>query len=443
MFLYFKITRLEHPRINIGVLASPVIHFKLNGNHILKENGDLYNGSFSVSIQNNKILFDGNTHDSLTFSPLSYETASFDLNDVLIGIQFHWERKEDQKFKGDLHFIFEKENLRAINTLPVEDYLESVISSEMSANSHLQLLKAHAVISRSWLLFQLKKKSEIGKQRHHYQSTTISETEIIKWYDREDHVGFDVCADDHCQRYQGITKATSPNVRIAVQETFGEVLIYDNNICDARFSKCCGGITEEFENCWEPIHYNYLQSVVCNDLKIPVEPVEKRIMSNSPAFCNTQDKHILSQVLNNYDQETNDFYRWTIRYSQKELSALIAKKTGIDFGTIMDLVPVERGKSGRITKLLICGSKKKLYIGKELEIRKVLSETHTYSSAFIVKKSIINGIPEKFILHGAGWGHGVGLCQIGAAVMASKGYKYKEILNHYFQGSTTKELYQK
>ena len=413
------------PQINIGILANSVVEFKFNGVYQLHENDVLYEGKHQVFWQNGRILFNDRQYSSLSFSPLDYETASFELKNVSIGIQFHWERTEEQIFKGSLRFIPERENVRAINTLPIEDYLESVISSEMKATSSLELLKTHAVISRSWLLAQLSKKDKLSNESEKYESSIVSNDRIIRWYDREDHVGFDVCADDHCQRYQGVTKISTPFVRKAIQETFGEVLISDKQICDTRFSKCCGGITEEFENCWEPRHYSYLSSVSCNE-------------------CNTNDKYILSQILNDYDQETNDFYRWTVKYTQQELSELIAQKTNIDFGEIIDLIPEERGKSGRIVQLLIIGTKKQMHIGKELEIRKVLSKSHLYSSAFDVeKKDIINGIPQQFVLHGAGWGHGVGLCQIGAAVMASKNVDYREILSHYFQGASIEKIYTK
>ncbi len=416
---------MTQPQINIGILANTVIEFKFNGVYQLQENDVLYEGNHQVSLHNGKILFDEQCYSSLSFIPLDYVTASFELKNVSIGIQFHWERVEEQTFRGSLCFIPEGENVRAINTLFIEDYLESVISSEMKATSSLELLKTHAVISRSWLLAQLNKKDQLNNKSEKYESSIVSDDRIIRWYDREDHTGFDVCADDHCQRYQGITKISTPFVKKAIQETFGEVLMSDEQICDTRFSKCCGGMTEEFENCWEPTHYSYLSSVICNE-------------------CNTQDKHILSQILNDYDQETNDFYRWTVEYTQQELSNLIVQKTNIDFGEIIDLIPEERGKSGRIIQLLIIGTKKQMHIGKELEIRKVLSKSHLYSSAFDVeKRNILNGIPQYFVLHGAGWGHGVGLCQIGAAVMASKDISYRAILNHYFQGASIEKIYTK
>ncbi len=435
---------MNQPLINIGILATSIIEFKFNGVYKLLENDMLYDGEHNVMLRNGQIWFNGKSFSSLSFTPAYYETASFTLKNVSIGIQFHWERMEEQTFKGSLRFILENENIRAINTLAIEDYLESVISSEMSATSSLQLLKAHAVISRSWLLAQLNKKDRVGIGSQKYNSSIVSDDKIIKWYDREDHINFDVCADDHCQRYQGITKVSTLAVKKSILDTFGEVLMSENEICDTRFSKCCGGITEEFENCWEPIHFKYLSSVSCSETSSKLISFENWILSSPPAFCNTYDKSVLSQVLNDYDLETNDFYRWIVKYSQQELSGLIRQKTNIDFGGIIDLIPGERGKSGRIIQLLIQGTKKQMHIGKELEIRKILSKSHLYSSAFVVeKKDVKNGIPQEFILYGAGWGHGVGLCQIGAAMMAAKGYDYRSILNHYFWSASIEKLYSK
>ena len=349
---------------------------------------------------------------------------SFIVKDVPIGIDFHWERKEDQEFKGDFEIIEESGKKRLINIVSIEDYLSSVISSEMSANGFLELLKAHTVISRSWLLAQKEKATQLRQSKENYSSITESKDEYIRWYDREDHEFFDVCADDHCQRYQGITRASSRIVKEAVEATSGEVLLYNGKICDTRFSKCCGGITEKFENCWEPVIHPYLESI-------------------EDPFCNTNDKKILQRVLNNYDQETEDFYRWKVSFSQEEISELIRQKSTWDFGSIIDLIPVERGVSGRIIKLKIVGSKLSKIVGKELFIRKLLSKSHLYSSAFEVEKEYKTGkdIPASFTLKGSGWGHGVGLCQIGAAVMAKEGYSYQEILAHYFPNSTLKRIY--
>ena len=367
---------------------------------------------------------------------------------MTIGVDFHWQRDEDQSFTGKLKFIVENGKLTAVNILSVEDYLLSVISSEMSATSSAELLKAHAVISRSWLLAQMDKTARLKAGAEKYTTSFMTEKELTKWYDREDHSNFDVCADDHCQRYQGITRASTPEVEQAINETYGLVLMYGGAVCDARFYKCCGGITELFENVWEPVSHPYLQMVIDND-RAPAgfetdltleENAVRWIKGNPPAFCNTNDREVLSQVLNNYDQETTDFYRWKVIYTQQELSDLVKSRTGIDFGTITDLEPLTRGVSGRIIRLKIKGDKKELIIGKELEIRKSLSKSHLYSSAFCVEKSV-DTAGVKFILHGAGWGHGAGLCQIGAAVMGAKGYSYEQILIHYFKNANLKKIY--
>lgn len=384
----------------------------------------------------------------MEFTPQNVETGHFDLHDVTIGVNFHWERKEEQSFRGSLRLIAENGMLTAVNILPIEEYLLSVISSEMSATASLELLKAHAVISRSWLLAQIEKNKTLTSEQTPYNPCTLTDTELVKWYDREDHVNFDVCADDHCQRYQGITRESTATVRDAIKATWGQVLTHDGVLCDARFSKSCGGVFEQFENCWEPKHYDYL--VARRDGEHPMEfpdlTVEDNarewILSSPEAFCNTTDKRILSQVLNSYDQETTDFYRWRVEYSQSELSELIRRRSGEDYGDILDLQPVARGTSGRLYRLKIVGSKLTRIIGKELEIRRTLSPSHLYSSAFVVEKEgEQNGLPSKFILKGAGWGHGVGLCQIGAAVMGEKGYDYKKILLHYFIGADITSIY--
>ena len=361
--------------------------------------------------------------------------------DVVIGIHFHWERKETQRFNGSLKFIVIDDEVQAIDIVPTEDYLTSVISSEMSATSSLELLKAHAVISRSWLLNKLENK----ETESHAASMVVTDERIIRWYDHQDHTLFDVCADDHCQRYQGITKASTQAVREAIKATFGEVLTYDGKICDARFYKACGGATELFENCWEKVHHPYLLPVADTaEEKLPdltQEAVARKwILSSPEAYCNTQNKTVLSQVLNNYDQETPDFYRWKVDYSQAELSSLVKEKMGIDFEKIIDLVPLKRGASARIIELKIVGEKRTMVIGKELEIRKALSTSHLYSSAFIVDKEEREGTLH-FVLRGAGWGHGVGLCQIGAAVMASQGIGYRSILSHYYPHSSLTKRY--
>jgi SpoIID/LytB domain protein len=444
---------MNQPTIKVGIMYEPEIRFVLNGYHMLRETGEIMNGAQTVSFSEGKIVLNGVPVKSanVVLNPVDPKTASFDLFDVTIGIHFHWERKENQRFKGSLCIIVENEKLTAINDIPLEDYLESVISSEMSATSSIELLKAHAVISRSWLLAQVIKGKELKQSAKKYNPVAETATEYIRWYDREDHVNFDVCADDHCQRYQGITRQTSELVRQAITETFGLTLMHNGKVCDARFSKSCGGVAETFENVWEPEVHPYLQAIVDNpqnpegfDLDLTKETAAENWIRSAPeAFCNTHDKQVLSQVLNDYDQETTDFYRWKVNYSQQVIAELIARKSGHDFGQIVDLIPVERGKSGRLKKLKIVGSKLTLTIGKELEIRKTLSESHLYSSAFVVDKlKIENGIPQEFVLTGAGWGHGVGLCQIGAAVMGEKGHVFDEILMHYFRGAELEKLYQ-
>lgn len=428
--------------VNVGIMTQKSILFVLNGSYIETETGEELQGEQRAIWTNGKILFNGKLYEDLFFEPTDKKSCSFDLKAVTIGVDFHWQRREDQRFRGALNLAVTEEGIVAINQIDTEEYLTSVISSEMSANASKQLLKAHAVISRSWLLAQIEKNQQLAKGEKPYTSCQQDEEQLIRWYDREDHVLFDVCADDHCQRYQGITRETNPVVKEAIQETRGEVLLYDGVICDARFSKCCGGVTERFENCWEPIDHPYL--AVLRDAPEKEHPdltneeeAQKWIRTAPSAFCHTTDKAILSQVLNNYDQETTDFYRWQVIYTQEELAELIHRKSGIDFGQILDLVPLERGGSGRIVRLKIIGSQRSLIIGKELEIRRTLSESHLYSSAFVVDKELsANGVPTCFILTGAGWGHGVGLCQIGAAVMGAKGYTYDAILTHYFPGAT-------
>ena len=438
----------KEPEVKVGIVSGQKIHFSLNNPYLAK--GETVIGEQEVEFSEGGVLWNGNQYSSLTFHPQSAD-ASFSLSDVTIGVNFHWERKETQTFLGTLRFVVESDKICAINELPVEKYLESVISSEMSATSSLELLKAHAVISRSWLLAQMKKRRDVAESGNNFFSFTKKEDMLIRWYDREDHTIFDVCADDHCQRYQGITKETSPHVAEAIRQTKGQVLLDGDEICDARFSKCCGGVTEEFQYCWEDTPKNYLTAV--RDIALGIESTlpnltneeeaEKWIRFNPPAFCNTQDKRILSQVLNDYDQETVDFYRWKVTLTQEKLQQLIADRLKMDLGSILDMKSVERGTSGRISKLQIIGTEKTFTIGKELEIRRTLSDSHLLSSAFIVDKYDIDeqGVPQRFELIGAGWGHGVGLCQIGAAVMGEEGYLYDAILLHYYQGAEIKKLY--
>lgn len=408
------------PLVSVGIVGAESITFTLNG---YGEDGS----SRTATIHNGLIQYDGKAHTRLCFKPQSPDD-SFSLMDVVIGVNFHWQRLETQTFRGSLRLLADGGKVWAINDLPVEDYLESVISSEMSAQSSLPLLMAHAVISRSWLMSQIDGNTAPNTQASHGDA-------FIRWYDHTDHTLFDVCADDHCQRYQGITKETSPNVAEAIRRTRGELLTYGDEICDARFSKCCGGAMEEFQYCWDDTPKPYLKGIgdtpeeTIPDLTVE-ENARQWILSSPKSFCNTTDKRILSQVLNDYDQETTDFYRWRVSYTQEELSKLVEKKLGAGLGTITDMRPLKRGTSGRICELRITGTKKTIVVGKELEIRRALSESHLYSSAFVVEKQ-----GDTFTLIGAGWGHGVGLCQIGAAVMGDKGYAYDEILRHYYPGA--------
>ncbi|MCE5205830.1 MAG: SpoIID/LytB domain-containing protein [Porphyromonadaceae bacterium] len=428
---------MREPLIHVGIiLEQPKIRFTLHSTYQF-QGKPIFPGDYLVERTGEKIAFKGEPYTEITFESDQLHEASFELKDVVIGVGFHWERKENQRFQGGLKFICGKGGITAINIVSLEDYLKSVISSEMSATSSGELLKSHAIISRSWLLAQIQKNKEI---RDDYHTSFVSATEIVRWYDREEHALFDVCADDHCQRYQGITRQTTARVNQAIDETRGQVITYGDTLCDARFSKCCGGVTESFENVWEPIPHPYLvgkpdytENAPLPDLTVE-ENAREWILSSPPAFCNTGDADILRQVLNDYDRETADFYRWKVVYNQNELRALIRERSGIDYGEIIALEPLERGSSGRIIRLRIIGTERVMTIGKELEIRRTLSPSHLYSAAFVVDAEEENdeGIPQQFTLTGAGWGHGVGLCQIGAAMMAEKGYRHDQILTHYF-----------
>ena len=433
--IIWRLTRPQ-PDIQVGIMSAREIEFE-----ILSDGA----GRRKASLREGKIEYDGALYDELYFGAQTPSTMfaepSFILHDVTIGVRFHWERKETQKFAGALKIIVEKDKLTAVNVVGVEDYLLSVISSEMSADASEEFLKAHAVISRSWLMAQIASSGsrrtaavpegisdlpslishlDINFHKAVSDSEDAGETVIMKWYDHDDHRNFDVCADDHCQRYQGLTRATGKTVRKVIDSTWGQVLTYKGELCDARFSKCCGGRMEAFSTCWEDKDYDYLQP-------LPDAPGHNE---EAGCFCNTADKGILSQVLNNYDQETVDFYRWTEVYGRQELADLIERKSGVRIGRLVGMEPLERGLSGRIWKLRIEGSEKTMVVGKELEIRRILSESHLKSSAFDVEFT-----DDKIILRGSGWGHGVGLCQIGAAVMASEGYTYRQILEHYYPGS--------
>ena len=431
------------PVIKVGIVSAPSLHFCLNAEYICRQNGMSVQGESEVVATDTALRWNGEIRHELLFEPKEAADASFSLYDVTIGVNFHWERKEKQTFRGSLLLLNDDGKVCAINILPLEEYLKSVISSEMSSTASLQFLKAHAVISRSWLMAQIQKSSRGAKSLSSLRGlSSLSSSSSsplggrlggdcsfrVKWYDREDHRLFDVCADDHCQRYQGITKISNPTAVEAVNQTCGEVLMYDGEICDARFSKCCGGVLEEFASCWGDENKPYLVSK-------PDIIFDERSRGINEAFCNTSDPAILSQVLNDFDQETTDFYRWNVEYTGQQLDELVMQKSGIDFGHILSLTPVKRGPSGRIILLEIQGTKQTVTVGKELEIRRWLSPSHLYSSAFEVIR-----LKDGFRLEGRGWGHGVGLCQIGAAVMGSLGYDYNEILSHYYPNAEIKDI---
>ena len=403
--------------ITVGILSAPEVHFRLDTPYYIDDVS--VEGEQTAVAQPDGILWQRKLYKRLTFTPPSEgaRKAVFRLYNVTIGKQFHWERQQIQVFTGTLRLILQGSQIVVINELPLENYLVSVISSEMKSTCSLEFLKASAVISRSWLLAQLRQKKD------ETPSCIRTDQELIRWWDREDHDLFDVCADDHCQRYQGITQASNPNVRQAVSETRGQVLMGDGEICDARFGKCCGGQTNEFQYCWQNIRKSYLTSV-------------------PDPFCNTSDREVLSQVLNDYDLETLNFYRWEVRFSQQQLRQLIERNLGMKFGNILRLEPLEAGPAGHISRLRIVGSERIYIIGKELQIRKTLSTSHLLSSAFTVSlEDLQDGIPQTIILHGKGWGHGVGMCQIGGAVMGHQGYSYQDILAHYYPGAEIHQLY--
>lgn len=424
--------------VDVGIMLAGEVDFSLSDVFVC--NGRECNGRQKISFSDGSLLWNGEKYDRLQFTPLR-SAARFTLYDVTIGVDFHWQRNEEQVFTGEIIFFVQDSGVRVVNRVPVEDYLVSVISSEMRATSSLQFLMAHTIISRSWLYAQLLRKENVTCGALGYEN----EDEVIRWYAREDHVGFDLCADDHCQRYQGLTRVVNENVKRAVEATSGMVLAYGDEVCDARFSKCCGGATERFSACWEQEEKPYLLSFADNRDKTALpdltnEDEARRWIESAPdAFCNTDDSAVLSQILNGYDREINDFYRWRVQYTQSELSQLVAVRSGIDFGTIQALEPVERSTSGRLVRLRIVGSKRTMVVGKELEIRRWLSTSHLYSSAFVADVDC-SGSEPLFVLKGAGWGHGVGLCQIGAALMGEKGCSYSEILSHYYPGSELKNI---
>lgn len=442
----------QQPQVKVGIFSAEVIRFTLTGLYSTPD-GTLIEGKHEARISESgiSISFLGKTYTSLEFTPSSYDGDTFELEGVTIGVDFHWQRKENQRFRGSLRIIVEKGKLTAINIIDVEDYLVSVISSEMSATSSLALLRAHAVISRSWVLSMMSRdKSLLPPASTHPVAKALNPgPSMIKYWDREDHLNFDVCADDHCQRYQGVSRVSTYDAAGAVSDTRGEVLTYKGELCDTRFSKCCGGVFERFETCWDDSGRPYLDAGRDGvnpsdfpDLTVE-ENAEKWILGSPEAFCNTTDVRTLSQVLNGYDRETPDFYRWTEELSQEKISHLVRERLGTDLGEIVRLVPLTRGTSGRIRELKIVGTKSELTIGKELMIRRTLSDSHLYSSAFVIETLDMDsdGIPARFVIHGAGWGHGVGLCQIGAAIMGERGYSYDEILHHYYINAELTRLY--
>jgi SpoIID/LytB domain protein len=439
----------QEPTVKVGIFEQ---HREVRGmfNGTFTVNGLFQlRGSFTVRSENGRTIFTDSRGNEVVSEKEIHcartEEATFTLHDVRIGIQFHWERKESQTFQGNLTLVAcEDGTITAINEISLEEYLASVISSEMSAEAPIELLKAHAITSRSWLVAMLEREHrnvDVAPERRIQR-----DDELICWYDREDHDIFDVCADDHCQRYQGITKIISKSAAEATEATRGIFLVFKNQICDARFHKACGGLSEEFENTWEERHVPYLECVSDSSLqhsKISTErEAEDWILSHPDVYCNTTDAAVLHQILPSYDRETTNFFRWALEYDRRELEEIIHAKSGIDFGTIKNLVPIQRGPSGRINKLKIEGTKRTMTVGKELEIRRWFSKSHLYSSAFVVMaEREDDGTPKRFMFYGAGWGHGVGLCQIGAAVMAAKGFQAEEIVKHYFRNARIQKLY--
>jgi len=446
----------NEPVIKVGLMTTArEVRFSLSGIFRDARGNAFPEGNYVASSENGVVKLHGERTESaqtITLNPSSLDVECFTVSGVKIGLNFHWEREESQRFQGGLTIKADNDGLTLINELPLETYLISVISSEMSASSPPEFLKAHAIVSRSWLIAQLRKRDRGSSKNKLEQPRTASIDEIIRWYDRESHLDFDVCADDHCQRYQGISKAFSQSAFDAVHDTRGKVLVYGDDVCDARYSKSCGGMTETYSAVWEDEDVPYLKPVYDGPgdeapghrLPLSVEVNAEDWITSSPlAYCEMVTADLIGRILPGFDQETRDFYRWEVEYSQEEISELIGARLGIEFGRIRALVPLERGESGRIIKLKIAGEKRTLIIGKELEIRRALSRSHLYSSAFIVQPSReqLSDYPARFKLIGAGWGHGVGLCQIGAAVMADRDHSHEEILDHYFTNAIISKLY--
>ncbi len=453
-------TIANEPTIAVGLMTIPSgqVSFALQGSFVTPDGVTLPPGTYQANVSATQLVVSGHLsrETEIILSPVNGGADSFTIHDVVIGINFHWERKETQTFQGALKLKVDAVgNLLVINLVPLEQYVTSVISSEMSATSKLELLKAHSIISRGWLLAQIKpwRSFEQGRQadlsKGAIQLNAQGEQELIRWYAKEAHTEFDVCADDHCQRYQGITKATESRVFETIQSTRGNVLTYAETICDARFSKCCGGMVEDYAAAWDNTKLDYLTALYDGEtfpaaFNLPLsneDNARQWILGHPPAFCNTQDNEILARILPGFDQETTDFYRWKVTLQQEELQTLLQQKLGVDFGAILKLEPVERAQSGRLVKLRIVGANATLILGKELEIRRAFSPSHLYSSAFMIEADT-SPVPTSFTLHGAGWGHGVGLCQIGAALMAERGYDYQQILAHYYPGSDLHLLYE-
>ena len=442
---------LQEPNISVGVVEkAPEIRGAFNGRFELPTTVRLEGGYMVRSLGGRLVLFDDEGIEVMKGEDIrcrSLDGARFTLNGVTIGINFHWERKEDQTFEGNVRFVLTSDgSITVINEIGVEDYLKSVISSEMSAEAPIELLRAHAITSRSWLVAMLRKQTQARNIGVPALRSRETESEIVRWYDREDHALFHVCADDHCQRYQGVSKIITENAGKAVEDTRGVMLVHHDEVCDARFYKACGGLTENFESAWEDMAVPYLRSVSDAEQSYSSKSAEPDardwILSSPEAYCNTGDVTILKQILPSFDQETTDFFRWRVDYQREELESIVRARSGIDFGTITALVPLQRGPSARITRLKIVGTKKTMIVGKELEIRRWLSKSHLYSSAFVVDADRdAEGLPTRFTLYGSGWGHGVGLCQIGAAVMASRGKKAETIVLHYFPGASLQKLY--
>ncbi|HSR09989.1 MAG TPA: SpoIID/LytB domain-containing protein [Thermodesulfobacteriota bacterium] len=441
----------SEPKITVGIMDRQAeVTGRLNGKFHVEGFGPV-SGRFSAKSAAGMVALADESRRQIVGSPSislkSAESSTFDLFQVTIGNAFHWERREDQTFRGDLVlFLREDATMAAINEIPLETYLQSVISSEMNAEAPAEFLKVHAILSRSWLMAALSRKSRSRTAPPPAAGRPAKEGEVLRWYEREDHDLFDVCADDHCQRYQGIGKIASARALEAVNATRGTVITYGGEICDARYSKACGGLTEDFDTAWDDKRVPYLETI--SDAPVPHPPVgveeeaARWILSRPEAYCNSNDQNLLKKILPDFDRETRDFFRWTVEVSRRELEEILREKSGFDFGDLEQIVPLKRGRSGRIYRLKIAGSKKTMIVGKELEIRRWLSRSHLYSSAFVVRvEGDAHGKPERFNFDGAGWGHGVGLCQIGAAVMASRGFSAGEILKHYFRGVEIEQVY--